>query len=70
MGREHGLELRLSASSTDSNIPLANGWPAVTMGFKRSENGHRTSEYLYIDSLVPGIKFLLACYEGLLYDRF
>jgi acetylornithine deacetylase/succinyl-diaminopimelate desuccinylase-like protein len=70
VGREHGLELRLSASSTDSNIPLANGWPAVTMGFKRSENGHRTSEYLYIDSLVPGIKFLLACYEGLLYDRF
>lgn len=70
LGKEHGIELTPSASSTDSNIPLANGWPAVTMGFKRSENAHRTSEYLYIDSLIPGTRFLLACYEGLLSDRF
>lgn len=67
LGREHGMEYRLSASSTDSNIPLAKGWPSVTMGFKKSENGHRTSEYLYIDSLVPGVKLLLECYERLLY---
>ncbi len=70
LGKEHGLDLRLSASSTDSNIPLALGWPSVTMGFKKSENGHRVTEYLYISSLVPGIKFALCCYEGLLYDRF
>jgi di/tripeptidase len=67
LGKEHGIEYRLSASSTDSNIPLAKGWPSVTMGFKRSENGHRTSEYLYIDSLVPGIKLLLECYGRLFY---
>lgn len=70
LGKEHGIELELSASSTDSNIPLAKGWPAVTMGFKHSENAHRTSEFLYIDSLTPGIKFMLACYEMLLYERF
>lgn len=70
LGRELGFELVPSASSTDSNIPLSMGWPAVTMGFKRSENGHRTSEYLYIDSLVPGIKFALLCFAGLLFDKF
>jgi acetylornithine deacetylase/succinyl-diaminopimelate desuccinylase-like protein len=70
LSKEHGLDLELSASSTDSNIPLAQGWPSVTVGFKRSENGHRVTEYLYVDSLVPGLKFAMCCYEGLLYDRF
>lgn len=70
LGREHGYQMRLSASSTDSNIPLAKGWPSVTTGFKRSQNGHRVTEYLYIDSLVPGIKFALCCFEALLHDRF
>ena len=42
----------------------------VTMGFKRSENGHKTTEFLYIDSLVPGIQFGLMCFAGLLYDQF
>jgi acetylornithine deacetylase/succinyl-diaminopimelate desuccinylase-like protein len=69
VGKENGIELHLSASSTDSNIPLSKGWPSVTMGFKNSENTHRVTEYLYIDSLVPGLKFALCCYEALLYDR-
>jgi tripeptide aminopeptidase len=67
LGKEYGIDYRLTASSTDSNIPLAKGWPSVTMGFKRSENGHRTTEFLYIDSLVPGVKLLLECYGRLLY---
>ncbi|MFO8061156.1 MAG: M20/M25/M40 family metallo-hydrolase [Bacillota bacterium] len=70
LGREQGCELALRAGSTDSNIPLAMGWPAVTMGFKRSENGHRVNEFLYIDSLVPGIRFALLCFVGLLYDLY
>ncbi len=69
VGKENGVDLHLSASSTDSNIPLSKGWPSVTMGFKNSENTHRVTEYLYIDSLVPGLKFALCCYEALLYDR-
>ncbi|MGE5561637.1 MAG: M20/M25/M40 family metallo-hydrolase [Chloroflexota bacterium] len=67
VGREHGFEMGLAASSTDSNIPLAKGWPAVTIGLKKSENTHLVTEYLYIDSLVPGLKFGLCCYEALLY---
>jgi len=70
LGKEQGYDLKLSAGSTDSNIPLAKGWPSVTTGFKRSENGHKTTEFLYIDSLVPGIKFALLCFAGLLYDMF
>jgi tripeptide aminopeptidase len=70
LGEEMGIELIECASSTDSNIPLSKGWPSVTMGFKRSENGHRVSEYLYIDSLIPGLKFALFCFAGRLYDKF
>jgi len=70
VGKEHGYDLQRAPSSTDSNIPLSKGWPSVTMGFKTSENGHRVTEYLYIDSLVPGMKFALCCYEALLYNRF
>jgi len=70
VGKENGVELHLAPSSTDSNIPLSKGWPSVTMGFKKSENGHRVTEYLYIDSLVPGLKFALKCYQALLEDRF
>lgn len=70
LGKEQGYDLKLSAGSTDSNIPLSKGWPSVTTGFKRSENGHKTTEFLYIDSLVPGIKFALLCFAGLLYDKF
>ena len=70
LGEELGHKLSLGAGSTDSNIPLSKGWPAVTMGFKESRNGHKTSEFLYIDSLVPGIKFALMCFAGLLYDKF
>ncbi|HHX09916.1 MAG TPA: M20/M25/M40 family metallo-hydrolase [Firmicutes bacterium] len=69
LGRELGHEPRVGAGSTDSNIPLSRGWPAVTMGFKRSRDGHKTSEGLYIDSLIPGIKYALMCFAALLYDK-
>ncbi len=70
LARSCGIELRCGPGSTDSNIPLSLGWPAVTIGFKSSENAHKTSEFLRIDSLVPGTRFALRCYAGLLYDRF
>ncbi len=70
LGTQLGHDLQLAAASTDSNIPLSKGWPAVTMGFKRSMDAHKTSEFLYIDSLIPGIKFALMCYASLLYDKF
>ncbi len=70
LGKSHGFEFKCGAGSTDSNIPLSKGWPAVTTGFKSSEDAHKVSEFLMIDSLVPGIKFGLQCYAALLYDRF
>ncbi len=68
--KQDGLEPLFGAGSTDSNIPLSRGWPAVTTGFKVSEDAHKVSEFLMIDSLVPGTKLALRCYAGLLYDRF
>lgn len=51
-----------SASSTDANVPLALGIPALCIGIKRGRGSHTLEEYLEIDSLMPGLRFaLLAC---------
>ncbi|HLS88017.1 MAG TPA: M20/M25/M40 family metallo-hydrolase [Sphingobacteriaceae bacterium] len=50
------------ASSTDANVPLAKGIPALCIGIKRGRGAHTLDEYLDIDSLMPGLIFgLLAC---------
>ena len=41
-----GVEAELARSSTDSNVPIALGVPAVTIGRGGvSENGHAPDEY-------------------------
>lgn len=51
-----------TASSTDANVPLALGIPAVCVGIKRGRDAHTLDEYLEIDSLMPGLAFgLLTC---------
>ena len=42
----HGVEGRLARSSTDSNVPIALGVPAVTIGRGGvGQNGHAPDEY-------------------------
>lgn len=53
-----GIEPRLTAASTDANIPLALGIPAVAAGFSRGGNLHAPGEWLEIDSLRPGLHAL------------
>lgn len=67
--KEQGYkDVEICPASTDSNIPLSKGWPAVTMGFKKSKNTHKKDEYLILNSLLPGIKLELLCFAGLLED--
>jgi len=56
---ELGIHTRSYPSSTDANIPLAMGIPAVTVGVTLGGNGHRLDEYIHISPLVRGLKQVL-----------
>jgi acetylornithine deacetylase/succinyl-diaminopimelate desuccinylase-like protein len=45
---------RETAMSTNINVPLAHGWPAVCMGLCQCGNAHREDEYVRLDSLPSG----------------
>jgi tripeptide aminopeptidase len=49
------------ASSTDANVPISLGIPAVTLGTSRKGNTHRVDDYIEVDSLALGMKHLLLC---------
>ncbi len=58
-GQQMGTSMQPRASSTDSNIPLSRGIPAITVGIYRGEDGHRESESMVPSSLRQGIP--MAC---------
>ena len=51
----YGLEVSLRAGSTDCNIPLSRGIPAVCVGCVCGSGAHTRGEYVEIDSLRPGL---------------
>ncbi len=67
--RAVGLPVRSEPSSTDANIPLAMGIPAVCTGASQGGAVHSPTEYLDADSLVPGVKSLLMA-VALVQDRY
>jgi len=50
-----GLQTRSYASSTDGNVPLSMGIPAVTVGVTLGGNGHRVDEYIHTAPLTKGL---------------
>lgn len=50
-----GREVRYGAGSTDCNIPLSLGIPAVCVGCADGSGAHTREEFVYIGSLEPGI---------------
>lgn len=63
--RAMGREPRLSVGSTDANIPLSLGLPAVCIGGGNGNGVHTLGEYLTIPSLVPGLQQLVRVLAGL-----
>ncbi|MGB1250188.1 MAG: M20/M25/M40 family metallo-hydrolase [Candidatus Promineifilaceae bacterium] len=51
--------------STDANIPLSRGFPAVCVGLGRSGNAHRLDEYLDTELLPKGLQQLLLLMLGM-----
>ena len=57
--RELGLEPTLDASSTDANVPLALGIPAICIGLTRGGHAHRLDEYIETGPIGRGMRQLV-----------
>lgn len=57
--RELGIVTQSLPSSTDANIPLSAGVPAVTIGVTTGGNGHRLDEYIHLAPVPTGLQQLL-----------
>jgi tripeptide aminopeptidase len=57
--RAFGITTTSKAASTEANVPLAMGIPAVCLSVTSGENEHRTDEFIETAPLVSGIKALL-----------
>ncbi len=54
-----GIEPTHVAFSTDANIPLSLGLPAVCLGITRGGNAHRIDEWIEVEPVATGLKALL-----------
>lgn len=56
---QSGIQGILESGSTDANIPLAAGYPAVTIGITRGGNAHRLDEYIETQPVSAGLRQLI-----------
>jgi tripeptide aminopeptidase len=56
-----GIETQVSAASTNANVPLSQGIPAVVIGTYTGEGTHRLDEWIDERSVILGTKQLLLC---------
>lgn len=54
-----GEDINLRMGSTDANIPMSMGIPAVDVGSRNAAGAHRREEYLEKNSLVPGLEIMI-----------
>ena len=55
--RHYNCGIQFGSGSTDCNIPLSMGIPAICVGCYDGAGAHTREEYVEIDSLLPGLKF-------------
>jgi tripeptide aminopeptidase len=57
--RDLGMDPYTDASSTDANVPISRGIPAICVGVTRGEGAHRMEETIEIEPIALGIAQLL-----------
>ena len=57
--RQAGIEPRLNIGSTDANLPLSRGLPAVAIGLTNGGRGHTVQEFINLAPLEKGMDQLL-----------
>jgi acetylornithine deacetylase/succinyl-diaminopimelate desuccinylase-like protein len=60
-----GIQPRLNIGSTDANIPLSLGYPAICLGLTTGKGAHTLNEYINCPPLELGLKQLLLVIKGL-----
>jgi tripeptide aminopeptidase len=58
--REQGLEPGLISGSTDANIPLSKGYPAIVLGVTTGGSAHTIHEYVNIPLIAQGLQQLVS----------
>jgi acetylornithine deacetylase/succinyl-diaminopimelate desuccinylase-like protein len=53
-----GLEPRLDIASTDANLPLGRGYPAICIGITHGNNAHTREEYIFTNPVEQGMQQL------------
>jgi len=56
---EQGIEPKLMIGSTDANVPLSRGLPAVVLGVTNGAGAHTTGEFIYTEPVERGMQQLL-----------
>lgn len=58
--REQGLEPGLISGSTDANIPLSKGYPAIVLGITTGGSAHTVHEYINTEPIARGMGQLVS----------
>ena len=60
-----GQRVVFASASTDCNLPMSVGIPAVSFGVCKGVGAHTEEEYILLDTLLPGMEILLRFFFGL-----
>jgi len=66
--REQGLEPALTSGSTDANIPLSKGYPALVLGITTGGGAHTTNEFINTGLVEKGLGQLVRFVGGVIGD--
>lgn len=58
--REQGMDGNLTSGSTDANIPLSRGIPAVVLGVTSGGGAHTKHEFIYTEPIEQGMEQLVS----------
>jgi acetylornithine deacetylase/succinyl-diaminopimelate desuccinylase-like protein len=64
-----GLQPNLTVGSTDANVPLSRGLPAVTIGLSTGFGAHTVNEYISTQPLSQGLAQLYEVVEGVFLEK-
>jgi di/tripeptidase len=59
-----GLDAYLTLGSTDANIPLSRGYPALVLGVTRGGGAHTKNEFIEVVSIEKGMEQLVKFIES------
>lgn len=67
--REEGIEAALTSGSTDANVLLSRGLPAVVLGVTNGGGAHTTREYILTEPITKGMNQLVSFVSRAFGDR-